>query len=78
MDVRCVPAWELDKNAFDELPFRSKCENFGSSRGQIIMRHPVRTLLHEFFVEPVLQLLHRAFGGKPDATSKKTNLPSAT
>jgi hypothetical protein len=34
-----------------------------------MMRHPVRTLLYELFIEPFLQLLERAFGQKPAAGS---------
>jgi hypothetical protein len=36
----------------------------------MMMDHPVRTLLYELFVEPVLQLLQRPFRQEIDASPK--------
>ena len=36
----------------------------------MMMDHPVRTLLYELFVKPVLQLLQRPFRQEVDASPK--------
>jgi len=41
------------------------------------MRHPVRTLLYEIFVEPVTRLLQRVLGRHIEAPSPKTSVPPA-
>lgn len=38
----------------------------------MLMDHPVRTLLYELFVEPVLQLLQWPFRQELDASPKNT------
>ncbi len=37
-----------------------------------MMRNPVRTLLYELFVKPVLQLVQRAAGQKPATVSPES------
>jgi hypothetical protein len=42
-----------------------------------MMRNPVRTLLYELFVKPVLQLVQRATGQRPDAASPESGVRQA-
>jgi hypothetical protein len=42
-----------------------------------MMPHPVRTLLYELFVKPVLQLVQRATGQRPDAAPPESGARTA-
>jgi len=41
------------------------------------MDHPVRTLLYELFVEPLLRLLQRPFEGRANARPTKNEMRKA-